>query len=237
MRTMKRTLLDGCQQSRINVFTLASSKLNLPYAIRYFDAFDFLSLPSSFFFFFHFSHRQSYLDVTAKLSSGVDPATLFHPPPRIHLTLWRSFRNHRELWIWSESRLTFPVNKRWWEFSVFIKIFERKSSVRFGKLKRNNEEVKGWGRGEERREESKEFSLRNTSEIVEQKVTKKRIRSRELKYKYVTIAKTAVFLPSRIVDTGSRAAIFLAFAPPNYRFPGHEENTWLRVLKFGRDAI
>lgn len=168
MRTMKRTLLDGCQQSRINVFTLASSKLNLPYAIRYFDAFDFLSLPSSFFFFFfHFSHRQSYLDVTAKLSSGVDPATLFHPPPRIHLTLWRSFRNHRELWIWSESRLTFPVNKRWWEFSVFIKIFERKSSVRFGKLKRNNEEVKGWGREEERREESKEFSLRNTSEIVE----------------------------------------------------------------------
>lgn len=163
MRTMKRTLLDGCQQSRINVFFKAQLTVrDTVFRCVWFPFPSFL-----FFFFFHFSHRQSYLDVTAKLSSGVDPATLFHPPPRIHLTLWRSFRNHRELWIWSESRLTFPVNKRWWEFSVFIKIFERKSSVRFGKLKRNNEEVKGWGRGEERREESKEFSLRNTSEIVE----------------------------------------------------------------------
>lgn len=63
-------------------------------------------LPSFFFFsFFTFSSKLSRY-VTAKLSSGVDPATLFHPPPRIHLTLWRSFRNHRELWIWSESRLT-----------------------------------------------------------------------------------------------------------------------------------
>lgn len=120
-------------------------------------------LPLFFFFFFHFSHRQSYLDVTAKLSSGVDPATLFHPPPRIHLTLWRSFRNHRELWIWSESRLTFPVNKRWWEFSVFIKIFERKSSVRFGKLKRNNEEVKGWGKKEGRRAKSFRYEIRAKS--------------------------------------------------------------------------
>lgn len=48
---MKRTFLDGCQQSRINVFAFFKAQL-VRDTIRYFDAFDFPSLPF-FFFIFH----------------------------------------------------------------------------------------------------------------------------------------------------------------------------------------
>lgn len=81
---------DNCSTISTSKFELCDIFMRLIYLYVYMYVYIYI------YFFFHFmSSCREYRDVTAKLSSGVDPATLFHrTKPLAASTI---VRDHREL--------------------------------------------------------------------------------------------------------------------------------------------